>query len=494
MKPRARDFFSLFPAMALAALLAGPALAAPAASAPQLAQSSTGLPAEVKRDLLVTKIAQAMKAGNWPDVLRLVGEYRALGGTQPASLDYIEGKALLRTKKPKAAMAAFDRYLTGAGKDGKYYKRALKARVEAEGAVATAARDREAAAAKAAAEREAQRKKAEAEARRRKAAAEARRRKVAADVRRKKAAVEARRKRAAEEVRRKAVEEARIRTLAPGQSFRQCAECPVLVVIPAGSFLMGSTSGNKNARPQHQVQIEKFALGKYEVTVGEFAAFVKASGYQASKGCYETQWPKTAGGVIPVWHSGWNWRYLGFSQRGRHPAGCLRFKDVKAYVGWLSGQTGQRYRLASEAEWEYAARAGTTTARYWGDDSSCRYENLRDLSARKQQPRLRGGLANCRDGYFKTAPVGRFRPNQFGLHDMLGNIMEWVEDCWNADYRGAPTSGQASSSGDCTHRVLRGASWATNWKLVRSAERNQHPVKKPYPLEYVGFRVARSLR
>ncbi len=196
---------SLVPPALTLVLLSALAVGAPgqAVATPQLAQSSTGLPAEVKRDLLVTKIAQAMKAGNWSDVLRLIGEYRALGGTQPASLNYIEGKALLRTKKPKAAMAAFDRYLAGEGKDGKYYKQALVARVEAEGAVATVAREREAAAAKAAAEREA-RAKAQAAARR-KAAAEARRNKAAAEARRKKQAAAAKR-RAAEQARRRAAE------------------------------------------------------------------------------------------------------------------------------------------------------------------------------------------------------------------------------------------------------------------------------------------------
>ena len=219
---------------------------------------------------------------------------------------------------------------------------------------------------------------------------------------------------------------------APGTVFSDCTACPALVVVPAGSYVMGSPTsdaeGHSSERPQHAVRIgAPFAVGVYEVTFAEWDACAGAGG---------------CGGYRP-YDSGWG--------RGRRPVMNVSWEDAQAYVQWLSRETGQRYRLLTEAEWEYVARAGTTTGRYWGQTEAgqCRYAN--------------GGnaFAPCPDGHRFTAPVGSFQPNAFGLYDVLGNVLEWTEDCRNGDYSGAPTNGSAWQAGDCSLRVLRGGSWGS---------------------------------
>ena len=167
--------------------------------------------------------------------------------------------------------------------------------------------------------------------------------------------------------------------------------------------------------------------------------------------------------------------------RGRRPVMNVSWEDARAYVQWLSRETGQRYRLLTEAEWEYVARAGTTTSRYWGQSEAgqCRYANGED------------GFGPCPDGYENTAPVGSFQPNAFGLYDVLGNVLEWTEDCWNGDYSGAPTNGSAWQAGDCSLRVLRGGSWGNYPRSLRSAFRFRNPVGDRN-LSF-GFRVARTI-
>ena len=167
--------------------------------------------------------------------------------------------------------------------------------------------------------------------------------------------------------------------------------------------------------------------------------------------------------------------------------------DARAFVRWLSNETGAEYRLLSEAEWEYTARAGTTTARNWGNwpNDACEYANVHD-----QTSKAKGGwffVHECRDGYTKTAPAGKFRPNNFGLYDTLGNVWEWVEDCWNNSYSGAPSDGSAWTLGDCKKRILRGGSWLNLQppRQVRSA--NRLALGSDNQNNYVGFRVARTL-
>ena len=282
------------------------------------------------------------------------------------------------------------------------------------------------------------------------------------------------------------------------QSFRDCEDCPEMVMIPAGQFHMGS-AGEEAGRsddegPLHEVAIRKFALGKYEVTVGEFRKFVQATGYKTDAekntgnvpGCFNPVKTKVKIGWIPKRY----WDSPGFTQGERHPAVCLSWNDASAYVTWLEKETGKSYRLPSEAEWEYAARAGTDTARYWGDDpnQACLYANVADHS--EQQGIKFGEAHKCNDGYFFTAPVGSYQPNAFGLQDMLGSALEWVADGYHDSYGGAPTDGSVWAGADGI-RVLRGGSWNNDPRSVRAAIRTKYEASNR--CYGSGFRLARTL-
>ena len=250
--------------------------------------------------------------------------------------------------------------------------------------------------------------------------------------------------------------------LTPGTEFSDCDVCPQMVIVPAGTFTMGSAASEEgrydNEGPRHSVTIPApFAVGVYEVTFAEWDACVRAGG---------------CGGYAPA-DEGWG--------RGSRPVINVIWDDAQAYISWLSQQTGARYRLLSEAEWEYVARAGTRTARYWGEGESrqCRNANGRD------------DFVSCSDGYDYTAPVGSFAPNAFGLYDVIGNVWEWTQDCWNGSYAGAPSDGSAWQSGECDRRVLRGGSWFFNPWFLRSAYRCG--IATDYRFNYFGFRVARTL-
>jgi len=241
--------------------------------------------------------------------------------------------------------------------------------------------------------------------------------------------------------------------MAQPQSFRDCAECPEMVAIPAGRFMMGAAPGEEDAEgldeyfkyrsdPRHAVEVRRFSAGKYEVTRAQYRIFAEATKRVAS-GCWG--W----GGTDFVWEPKMDWRSPGFAQDDRHPVTCVSWDDASAYAKWLSERTGKRYRLLTEAEWEYAARAGTVTSRYWGEsrEDACHYANGADHTTRAQARHASGWhVADCKDGYAYTAPVGTYRPNAFGLHDMLGNVREWTQDCWNGHYKGAPTDGSACGS------------------------------------------------
>ena len=263
-----------------------------------------------------------------------------------------------------------------------------------------------------------------------------------------------RRVREAAENERKAKEAERSR---PGRRFRDCAECPEMVVIPAESFEMGSPESEEdryaNEGPAHRVEIgEPFAVGAYEVTFEEWDACVAAGG---------------CAGYRPA-DRGWG--------RGKRPVIHVSWKDAQAYVEWLSGKTGEKYRLLSEAEWEYAARGGSRTRYSFGDDISRSQANY-DF--------------NGSNGLKKTVPVGSYGANGFGLYDMHGNLWEWVQDCWNDHYGGAPADGRAWESGNCSRGVLRGGSWSNIPWYLRSASR-LGIVTGIRSLNY-GFRVARTL-
>ena len=247
------------------------------------------------------------------------------------------------------------------------------------------------------------------------------------------------------------------RALKPLASFRECAkDCPEMVVIPAGAFTMGSPGTeegrNDNEGPQHLVTIAKpFAVSKFAVTFADWDACV------------------SVGGCPHVSDSGF--------ERGKRPVINLRWEDAQQYAAWFSKMTGRAYRLLTEAEWEYAARAGSATAYFWGDQ-------------------IGQGNANCRHcgsqwDDWQTSPVGSFKPNAFGLYDMAGNVWQWVQDCYNHDYNGAPTDGSVRITGDCRHRVVRGGSWANEPQLLRSANRSSWSADDQD--FHIGFRLGRAL-
>ena len=270
-----------------------------------------------------------------------------------------------------------------------------------------------------------------------------------------------------------AAREAGAAAMEPSTVFSDCAGCPEMVVVPAGSFMMGSP-GSEEGRfddegPRHRVTIgSPFAVGVYEVTFAEWEACVAAGGC----GGYRAE------------DEGWG--------RGSRPVINVSWEDAREYVRWLSRETGEEYRLLSEAEWEYVARAGTQTARYWGEGESgqCRYGNGYDRTG-DAELEIGWEAATCSDGYVRTAPVGLFEPNAFGLYDVLGNVLEWTQDCWNESYSGAPADGSAWSSGDCSGRVLRGGSWLDGPGFLRSASRSRDSAG--LRVSYLGFRVARTI-
>jgi formylglycine-generating enzyme required for sulfatase activity len=244
------------------------------------------------------------------------------------------------------------------------------------------------------------------------------------------------------------------RGLKPKDSFKECDNCPEMVVVPAGSFTMGSPASekdrDKNEGPQRIVTIRKsFAVGRFHVTVAQFAAFVAETGHDAGSSCFEFDGGK--------WEEkqGRSWRDPGFAQGASHPAVCLSWNDAKAYVAWMARKTGKAYRLLTEAEWEYAARAHMEPGaypRYWfGNDDKdlCHYGNGADQTAKRSMVGKKNWVfASCDDGYAYTSPVGSFAGNGLGLYDMVGNAWQWTEDCYHANYRGAlmPLHGQPATA------------------------------------------------
>ena len=275
----------------------------------------------------------------------------------------------------------------------------------------------------------------------------------------------------------------------PGKILRDCPNCPEMVVIPAGSFEMGSPDSekgrDKDEGPVHQVSIASFALSKTEITRGQFAAFVKKTRYNTGDKCWTLQEGKYDS------RSG-NWQNPGYPQDDKHPVTCINWEDAKAYAEWMSKKTGKKYRLPSEAEWEYAARGHTRTTRYWGEsaEEACGYANVADKTAQAQIKGTSAWLVhNCMDGFAYTAPVGHFKANAFGLKDMLGNVWEWTEDSYHDNYKDAPTEGSAWQ-GDGVKRVLRGGSWNNEPQNVRAAIRNGNKSVQRFSI--FGFRLARE--
>ena len=277
----------------------------------------------------------------------------------------------------------------------------------------------------------------------------------------------------------------------PDTVFRDWLDCPEMVVIPAGSFNMGSPDSEKvwatkhgaspesvsDEAPQHRVTLRSFAIGKYDVTRGEYAVFVRETGYSTSDGCFESSMPKATKRADARWQS------PGFNQTERDPAVCVSWQDARTYVSWLNGKLRGRgsnpsdgpYHLPSEAEWEYTARGGTTTPFWWGDD---------DTGATGH-----AWYKDNSDGH--THPVGSKPGNPFGLYDVVGNVWEWTEDCYTDSYAKAPTDGSAAESPNTCMRVDRGSCWLYPSWLLRSATRERNPAD--FRDVIMGVRVAKTL-
>lgn len=279
-------------------------------------------------------------------------------------------------------------------------------------------------------------------------------------------------------------------TAAPGAAFRDCADCPSMMALPAGRFMMGSPEDepgrNDSEGPQHEVDVKAFAIGVYAVTRGEWAAFAAATARPEARGCEWAGFPRSEIGKA-------SWLTLGFEQDDAHPVVCVSWSDAQDYARWLSQRTGRAYRLPTEAEWEYAARGGTVTAYPWGAEASHEYANYGAEECCSE-------LASGRDAWLFTAPVGSFPPNPFGLYDMQGNAWQWVEDCYAETYAAAPSDGSAYVAEDCPNRVLRGGTWGDTPAMIRAAFRNWAPPPAKYwnpDLDYrsggVGLRVVREI-
>lgn len=270
--------------------------------------------------------------------------------------------------------------------------------------------------------------------------------------------------------------------MADAKTIRDCPDCPELTVIPAGSYVMGSPGIEEGARnnegPQRRVDIGyRLAVGTHEVTVRQFRAFATDAGHVA-EGCWVGD-----GGIGFAEDPAAGWWAPGYDQTEDSPAVCVSWEDAQAYLRWLSKKTGKPYRLLSEAEWEYVARAGATGRYPWGDNASREHANFGHEECCQ-------GHAQDKDRWTHAAPVGSFPANKFGVHDMLGNVWEWVEDCWHDSYARGPADGSAwTRTGACATRGVRGGSWFDIPDLLRLAFR--HRDDKDARVVLVGFRVAR---
>ena len=272
------------------------------------------------------------------------------------------------------------------------------------------------------------------------------------------------------------------------REFQECTDCPMMVGIPAGRFVMGSPAtepGRFDAEgPQHYVSVRAFALAKYDVTSGQFQKFLEQTGYQPAP-CNQ------------MLHLGWRSPGKGLAyapdevEPRRWPAVCLDWRDAEAYIAWLNAEVKAErpalaarsppYRLPSEAEWEYAARAGTTTSRWWGNEIGVGNANC-------------NGCGSQWDNQL-FSDVDSFAPNPFGLYGMLGNAWQWTADCWHKSYVGAPADGRAWTEKNCERYVIRGGSWSNLPIFIRSAARSAALTNNgDYDYSsFTGFRLARDL-
>lgn len=278
-----------------------------------------------------------------------------------------------------------------------------------------------------------------------------------------------------------------------GSTFQDCENCPEMTVIPAGQFEMGVEGGEfgRYEGPVHTVNITRpFAIGTYEVTNAQYRSFVEATGHPSTGGC------RIFDGVKPTAMEGNSWEDPGYGRPAKpdEPVACVHWLDAKAYVEWLADETGKPYRLPSEAEWEYVARGKSPKTRFfWGDDpnGACEYANVFDVSSAEiDNPRPIPSVT-CEDGFADVAPVGQLKANAYGVYDIIGNVWEWVEDCYVMTFFEWQNDETAQTRYGCDRRGVRGGSWSTSPDRQRPEFRGRDPVK--LVSQIFGLRVAMDL-
>lgn len=284
---------------------------------------------------------------------------------------------------------------------------------------------------------------------------------------------------------------------------RDCEQCPEMVVIPSGTAIVGASTNDKfrnaDELPERKVAISQpFAVSRYEITRDQYAAFVHATNRPVGGDCLTDRrkrgdWQLDAATTF---------RDPGFAQAGDHPVACVNWDEAQAYVAWLNTQTQGGYRLLTEVEWEYVARGGTTQNLIypWGNDATqgCPFANVFDRTALQTYAGMdTSGYKvfdpmDCADGRLNTSPVGSLQPNGFGVYDIIGNVQEWIEDCYSATRDQLSDSGAPPAQSDCARRLIKGGSWGTLAHNVRIAERIPYPAT--HRDDSIGIRVAKTLR
>lgn len=256
--------------------------------------------------------------------------------------------------------------------------------------------------------------------------------------------------------------------------------------IPGGYFIIGdhSGSGQDDEQPLKEINIEGFWMMATEVTRAAYAEFIHQQSYSYEKGCWvhEGGWVK---------RNNLDWQNPGFVQDENHPVTCVSWNDVQAFIAWLNSQSSYQFRLPTEAEWEFATRAGSDTIYFFGESSSrlCEFANAADISSLQDYPEF--SVNDCDDGYVRTSPVGMFSPNSNGLYDVYGNVWEWVEDCWSPDYKTLVNDGSANVSGDCQRRGFRGGGYGDIPHFARSTLRNRG--NQSHRKDDIGFRLVMEI-
>lgn len=275
---------------------------------------------------------------------------------------------------------------------------------------------------------------------------------------------------------------------------------PDMISIPGGLFTMGCVEGRdnvagncvENEKPAQPVNVDAFKLAKTEVTLAQFRAFIDDTAYQTTAEQAGSCWSRQSNGVWS-YAQGHSWQDLGFAQTDNDPVACISWHDAQAYTEWLSGKTGETYRLPTEAEWEYAARAGTEFAYSWGQcTSGCKHANMADAKGQAFfDDWAARDCAPCNDGYSYTAPVAHYQANPFGLHDMHGNVWEWTQDTYRSYSNDDETAEHSAHSAHSDKRVYRGGSWDEEPWQIRAAYRQAAPENHRHSL--IGFRVAADM-